>query len=48
MNIQIESKKTIDFRFCFSLVIEDDLITHLFTPKTTIKMEDLQRCLELN
>jgi hypothetical protein len=48
MNIQMENKKSIDFRFCFSLVIEDDLITHLFTPKTSIKMEDLQRCLELN
>lgn len=48
MNIQIESKKKIDFRFCFSLVIEEDLIMHLFTPKTTIKLEDLQKCLELN
>lgn len=48
MNIYIENKAPIDFNFCFSLVIEDDLITHLFTPKNRIKLEDLQKFVERN
>jgi hypothetical protein len=48
MNIQMENKKSIDFRFCFSLVIEEDLITHVFTPKNRIKLEDLQKFVERN
>lgn len=48
MNINIENKAPIDFNFSFSLVIKDDLITYLFTPNNYIKLEDLQKCLELN
>jgi hypothetical protein len=48
MEIHIENNKSIEFCFCFSLVIEDDLITHVFTPKNYIKLEDLQKFVEQN
>ncbi len=48
MEIHIENKKSIDFSFCFSLVIEDDIITHLFKPRKIISLEKSKKLIELN
>ena len=48
MEINIDDKKTIDFSFCFSLVIEEDVITHLFKPRKIISLEKSKKLIELN
>ncbi len=48
MEINIDNKAPIDFKFCFSLVIKEDLITQIFKPKHVILLDKSQELSLLN
>jgi hypothetical protein len=47
-SLDFENSKEIKFSFGFSLVIEDDEITHVFRPKKIISLENSKKLTELN
>jgi len=48
MQIDIDDKESIDFNFCFSLVIKDDVIVQLFKPTHIVSLERSKELVVLN